>query len=109
MPVDGRDALVGAWFEELGCNDLFDSENHAVLAPDADGGPAVLDRLHGVLDLEVAAIGRENGVGEVVACAYRRLWKLRQRGVVSLDLSLELLGEVKMGGWCENIPLWLQT
>jgi hypothetical protein len=73
MPVDGGDALVGVGLEQLGCDDLLDSQHDAVLAPDADGGAAVLDGLDGVLDLEVAPIGGEDGVGEVVARAYRRL------------------------------------
>lgn len=73
MPVDSRDALVGVGFEQLGCDEFLDGQYDAVLAPDADRGATVLDRLHGVLDLEVAAIGGEDGVGEVVTCAYRRL------------------------------------
>ena len=81
MPVDGRDALVGVGFEQLGCDELLDSQYDAVFAPDADRGAAVFDRLHGVLDLEVAAIGGEDGVGEVVARAYRRLgvWEVSFR------------------------------
>jgi hypothetical protein len=80
VSIDCCDALVGALFEELGCDDLLDGQHDAVLAPDADRGAAVLDRLHGVLDLEVAAIGGEDGVGEIVACAYRRLYFGAGRG-----------------------------
>lgn len=77
MPVDGRDALVGVGFKQFRCDNLLDGQHDAVLAPDADRSAAVLDRLHGILDLEIAAIGGEDGVGEVVARAYRRLrvWK----------------------------------
>jgi hypothetical protein len=73
MPVNSRNALVGVGLEQLGCDDLLDGQHDAVLAPDADRGAAVLDGLDGVLDLEIAAIGGEDGVGEVVARAYRRL------------------------------------
>lgn len=62
MPIDGGDALVGAMLEQLGRDHLLDGQHDAVLAPDADRGAAVLDRLDGILDLEVAAVGGEDGV-----------------------------------------------
>lgn len=73
MAVDGGDSLVGAGLQELGGHHLFDGEDDAVLAVDADGGAAILDGLDGVLDLEVAAVRGEDGVEEVVAGAYGRL------------------------------------
>lgn len=60
MAVDGSDSLVGAGLQELGSDDLFDGEDDAVLAADADGGTAILDGLDGVLNLEVAAVGGED-------------------------------------------------
>lgn len=71
--VNGSDALVGTGFQKLGGDDLFDGEDDAILAPDADGGTTVLDSLDGVLDLEVAAVGGEDGVEQVVTCADGRL------------------------------------
>jgi hypothetical protein len=73
VAVHGRYPLVGVLFEEFAGDELFEREHDAVLAPDANGCAAVLDRFYGILDLEVAAIGGEDGVGEIVACAYRRL------------------------------------
>ena len=73
MPIHGCDALVDALFEQLRRHHLLDRQHHALLAPDADRGAAVLHRLQGVFGLEVAAIGGEDGVGEIVACSYRRL------------------------------------
>lgn len=60
VAVDGSDSLVGAGLQELGSDDLFDGEDDAVLAADADGGTAILDGLDGVLNLEVAAVGGED-------------------------------------------------
>jgi hypothetical protein len=70
VSVDGSDSLVGTRLQQLGCDDLLDRQHHTVLASDADGCAAVLHGLHGVLDLEVAAIGRVDGVAEIVARAY---------------------------------------
>lgn len=73
MPVDCRDALVGALLKQLGCDNLLRRQHDAVLAADADRGAAILNRLYGIFDLEVAAIGGENGVGKIVACSYGSL------------------------------------
>lgn len=73
MSVHRCDALVGAGLQQLGSYDLLDGQYDAILASDADGCAAVLDRLDGVLDLEVSAVGGKDGVGEIVACSYRRL------------------------------------
>lgn len=70
VSVDSRYSLVGVLFEEFAGDELFEGEDDPILAADADGGAAVLDGLHGVFDLEVAAIGGEDGVGKVVACTY---------------------------------------
>lgn len=74
MPVDGGDALVCAWFQQLGCDGLLDGQDDAIFAPDADGCAPVLDCLDGVLDLEISTVGGEDGVGEIVACSYRSLY-----------------------------------
>lgn len=71
--INGGNPLVGARFQKLGGNDLLDGQDDAVLTPDTDRGAAALDSLDGVLDLEVAAIGGEDGVEQVVTCADRRL------------------------------------
>lgn len=73
VTVNGGNALVGTGLPQLGGHDLFDGKNDAILAPDTDGRATVLDGLYGVLDLEVAAIGGEDGVGKIVARAYGRL------------------------------------
>ena len=70
VPINSADALVGARLEQLGGDHLLYGEDDALLASDADRGAAVLDRLDGVLDLEVAAIGGEDGVEQVVTRAY---------------------------------------
>lgn len=74
MPVDCRNALVGALLEQLGCDNLLRRQHDAVLAADADRGAAVFNCLDGIFDLEVAAIGGENGVGKIVACSYGSLF-----------------------------------
>lgn len=74
MLVNRRDPLVGAGLQQLRGDDLLDGQHDAVLAADADRRAAVLYRLDGVLDLEIAAVGGEDGVGEIVACSYRRLF-----------------------------------
>lgn len=74
MPIDRRDALVGPMLEQLGCDHLLYSQHDAIFAADADRGAAILDRLDGVFDLEVAAVGGEDGVCEIVARSYRRLF-----------------------------------
>ena len=70
VAVDGRDALVRVFFEKLGCDEFFEREDYAIAASDSDGGAPVFDGFDGVFDLEVAAVGAEDGVGEVVAGAY---------------------------------------
>ena len=87
MLVDSRYALIRVGFQQLACDELLHGEHDAIFAADTDGRAAVLDCLDCVLDLEVAAIGGEDGVGEIVARAYRGLW-LRH----ALVLLLMLLG-----------------
>lgn len=36
MPVNGGDALVGTGLQQLGCDDLLDGQDDAVLCADAD-------------------------------------------------------------------------
>ena len=80
MSIHGRNALVCVLLHELACDELLHCQYHAILASDTDCGAAVLNSFCGVFDLKVAAIGREDGVGKVVARAYRRL----ERGGVSM-------------------------
>jgi hypothetical protein len=70
VAVDGRDALVGVLLQQLGGDEIFEGEHDAVAAADPDRRAPVLDRLDGVFDLEVAAVGAEDAVREVVAGAY---------------------------------------
>lgn len=46
---------------------LFDAEDDAVAASEAEGRAGVFDGFGGVFDLEDAAVGGEGGGGEVVA------------------------------------------
>lgn len=70
VAVDGGDALVGVLFEQFGGDEFFQRQDYAIAAADSDGGAAVLDRFDGVFDLEVAAVGGEDAVREVVSGAY---------------------------------------
>jgi hypothetical protein len=91
MTIDGRDSLISAGLQELARDDLFHCQHNTVLASDADSCASVLDSLHGVFNLcsphrqlgsfprawenlacrfaylEIAAIGRKDRVGKVVA------------------------------------------
>lgn len=69
MSVDSGDALVGVGLQQLRAYNLLNGQHHAVLAADANRRAGVLDRLDGVFDLEVATIGRVDGVGQIVARA----------------------------------------
>ena len=51
----------------LGERPPLDRQDDAVLAPDSDGGRALPDGLHGVLDLEEVAVGAEDGDSAIVA------------------------------------------
>lgn len=82
MGVDSSDALVGARFQQLGGYDLLDGEDDAVLGANADGGASILDGLDCIFDLEVSAVGGEDGVEQVVTRSYGRL-KWKHPGLVS--------------------------
>lgn len=73
MVVYRGNALVGSRLKQLRCDNLFDSQDNAVLAADTNRRAAVLYSLDGVLDLEVASIWREDGVEQVVTRSYRGL------------------------------------
>jgi hypothetical protein len=70
IPINGGYPLIRILLEQFACDKLLECEHNAIFAPDADCCASVLDCFHCVLDLEVAAIGGEDGVGQVVACAY---------------------------------------
>lgn len=46
-----------------------------MLCSNANTRSSIFDCFDGVLDLEVSAIRRKDGVGEIIACSYRRLVK----------------------------------
>jgi hypothetical protein len=73
MPVNGGYPLVRILLQQLAGHQLLQCEHHTVLAPNTNRRAAVLDRLYCVFHLEVAAIGREDRVGKIVARPYRRL------------------------------------
>lgn len=73
MSINSRNVLVCSGLQQLAGDELLDCEHDSVLASDSDSGIAVLDGLHGVLDLEVASIWGEDGVLEIVTRSYRRL------------------------------------
>lgn len=86
MSIDRGDAFVGFWLQQLGCDELLDGEDDAVLAADSDGGAAILDSLDGIFDLKVAAVGGEDGVLEIVSRPYRGL-----EAGVSMDIPFVVL------------------
>lgn len=47
-----------------------------MLGADSNAGTAVFDCFNCVLDLKVAAVRRENGIGEVITCPYRGLQEI---------------------------------
>lgn len=73
MSIHSRNPLVCSRLQQLARNQLLDRKHHTVFAADSDRRVAVLNSLHGIFDLEVAAVGGEDRVLEIVACAYRRL------------------------------------
>lgn len=73
MPVNGGYPLVCILLQQLTGNQLLQREHHSVLAPNANRGATVLDCLHCIFDLEVASIGGEDRIGEIIARPYRRL------------------------------------
>ncbi len=60
MVVNGADSLVGTGLQKLGCDHLLDGEDDAILASDANGRAAILNRLDCIFDLKVAAVRRED-------------------------------------------------
>lgn len=73
VSIHSRNPLVCTRLQQLARNQLLDRKHHTVFAADSDSGVAVLDSLHGIFNLEVAAVRGEDRVLEIVACAYRRL------------------------------------
>ena len=70
VPVDCCYPLVRACLQQLAGDELLERHHDAVLAPDTNRCAAVLYRLDCILDLEIATVGREDRVGQVIACAY---------------------------------------
>lgn len=79
MPVDRRYPLVRVLFQQFARDKFFQREHDAIFAPDPNCCATVLDRFHSVFDLEVAAIGGEDGVGEIVAGSYGRLQGIKSQ------------------------------
>ena len=70
MSVNGRNAFVGSWLEQLAGDDLLDCQHNAIFTPDANRGSAILHCLYRIFDLEVPAIGGEDRVRQIVARTY---------------------------------------
>jgi len=77
VPIHCSYSLVCIGFEEFGGYDLFYRENDTMLGADADAGTAVFDRFNCIFDLEVAAVGRKDRIGEIVTGPNRRLQEIR--------------------------------
>ena len=72
VSVDAEDPLVGVGLVQLRLDDLLDSEDDSVLAPQRHRRPRVVHGLPRVVDLEDAAVGGELRRVEVVPGADRR-------------------------------------
>ena len=72
VSVDAEDPLVGVGLVQLRLDDLLDSEDDAVLAPQRHRRPGVVYGLPRVVDLEDAAVGGELRGVEIVPGADRR-------------------------------------
>jgi hypothetical protein len=70
MSVDCGNAFVGSWLEELAGYELLDCEDDTIFTSDANGCAAVLNCFDCILDLKIAAVGREDGVLEIVTRSY---------------------------------------
>lgn len=70
VPVYSCYPLVRTRLEELAADELFEGEHDAIFALDTNRRAAVFYCLDRVFDLKVATVGREDRVGQVVACAY---------------------------------------
>ena len=70
VPVHGRYSIVRAGLEEFAAEELLDCEDDTIFASDAHCRASILYRLYGILDLEVPAVWREDGIGQIVAGAY---------------------------------------
>lgn len=79
--VDRHDPLVGIFLQQLGCDKLLQCQHNPVFAPDADRSASILYRLDCIFDLEVSSIGGEDGIRQVITCAYRGL---------GMEISIEL-------------------
>jgi len=60
VAINGCDSLVRAGLEQFRANNLFNSKDNALLAANTNACSSIFDSLHGVLDLEVAAIRGED-------------------------------------------------
>ena len=72
VSVDAEDPLVGVGLVQLRLDDLLDSEDDSVLAPQRHRRPRVVHGLPRVVDLEDAAVGGELRGVEIVPGADRR-------------------------------------
>lgn len=73
IPVDCSYPFVRVLLEQFAGDELLEGEHNAILTPYTNCRATILYRLHCIFDLEVAAVGREDGVGEIVARTYRGL------------------------------------
>lgn len=70
IPIHRRYPLIRILLEQFTGDEFLQRKHDAIFAADADGGAAVFHGFDSVFDLEIAAVGGEDGVGEIVACAY---------------------------------------
>lgn len=70
IPVNSGYPLVGILLQQLARYQLLQGQNDAVLAPYTNRRASVLDGFDCVFDLEVAAIGGEDRVGQIVTRTY---------------------------------------
>ena len=84
MSVYCSNTLVGTSLQQLTSDHFLNCEHDTIFAPNANGGSTIFYGFDRIFDLEVASIGREDRVGEIVTRTYRSLWK------VSFGLAVKL-------------------
>lgn len=68
--INGCYSFIRARLQQFRGYNLFNREDYAFFAPDPNACSRIFDGFYSILDLEVAAVRGENGVGEVVAGSY---------------------------------------
>jgi len=73
MSIDCCDAFVGSRLQEFTGNDLLNCEYHTIFTSNTDRSSPIFYCLHGIFNLEISAVGREDRVAKIVTCTYGRL------------------------------------